>query len=248
MNSKAIRKQLLAAVAMVLVAAVALGSSTYAWFANNNSVTARSSTISAQTNAASLVIKYNATAVTSDLTTDVASIDSTPLYPAQWSNTVSSATYQFETGYGVNVTSTGYTLKDGTLKAVGNPEQAVTAKYTVKNIFNITTKGANMKDLKVTGATIATGDTGNTQLDNALRVLVVCGDNWVLCNKAGVISSSNTTEGYLATTVTAGTDTEVDLYVFYDGNDSAIYTNNLTNLAAASARITVTFGATDPMA
>ena len=47
MNSKAIRKQLLAAVAMVLVAAVALGSSTYAWFANNSSVNARSSTISA---------------------------------------------------------------------------------------------------------------------------------------------------------------------------------------------------------
>ena len=41
MNSKAIKKQLLAAVAMVLVAAVALGSSTYAWFVASNSVTAK---------------------------------------------------------------------------------------------------------------------------------------------------------------------------------------------------------------
>lgn len=40
MNSKAIKRQLLAAVAMVLVAAVALGSSTYAWFVNNSKVTA----------------------------------------------------------------------------------------------------------------------------------------------------------------------------------------------------------------
>ena len=40
MNSKAIRKQLLAAVAMVLVAAVALGSSTYAWFVASGTVTA----------------------------------------------------------------------------------------------------------------------------------------------------------------------------------------------------------------
>ncbi|MCI6227222.1 MAG: hypothetical protein MR636_00530 [Clostridiales bacterium] len=47
MNSKAIRKQLLAAVAMVLVAAVALGSSTYAWFASNNKVTASTANISA---------------------------------------------------------------------------------------------------------------------------------------------------------------------------------------------------------
>ena len=48
MNSKAIRKQLLAAVAMVLVAAVALGSSTYAWFAAQNDVTATGMSVKAQ--------------------------------------------------------------------------------------------------------------------------------------------------------------------------------------------------------
>ena len=48
MNSKAIRKQLLAAVAMVLVAAVALGSSTYAWFAAQNEVTATGMQLQAQ--------------------------------------------------------------------------------------------------------------------------------------------------------------------------------------------------------
>lgn len=37
---KALRRQLVAAIAMVLVAAIALGSSTYAWFAINNKVTA----------------------------------------------------------------------------------------------------------------------------------------------------------------------------------------------------------------
>jgi len=39
-STKAIRTQLIAAIAMVLVAAIALGSSTYAWFANNGDVTA----------------------------------------------------------------------------------------------------------------------------------------------------------------------------------------------------------------
>lgn len=56
MNSKAIRKQLLAAVAMVLVAAVALGSSTYAWFVNNAQVTATNVNVTATT-AYSLQIK-----------------------------------------------------------------------------------------------------------------------------------------------------------------------------------------------
>lgn len=41
MSVKTLRKQLFAAIAMVLVAAIALGSSTYAWFASNNSVEAK---------------------------------------------------------------------------------------------------------------------------------------------------------------------------------------------------------------
>ena len=44
---KALKKQLGAAVAMVCVAAVALGSSTYAWFVTNNKVDATTTTISA---------------------------------------------------------------------------------------------------------------------------------------------------------------------------------------------------------
>ena len=47
-NVKALKKQLAAAIAMVCVAAVALGSSTYAWFVSNNQVKATTSTISAQ--------------------------------------------------------------------------------------------------------------------------------------------------------------------------------------------------------
>lgn len=61
MNSKAIRKQLLAAVAMVLVAAVALGSSTYAWFASNNKVTADGMNITAVTEGANLEISFSTT-------------------------------------------------------------------------------------------------------------------------------------------------------------------------------------------
>ena len=48
MNSKAIKKQLLAAVAMVLVAAVALGSSTYAWFVASGTVTAQGMKVQAR--------------------------------------------------------------------------------------------------------------------------------------------------------------------------------------------------------
>ena len=45
---KALKKQLAAAIAMVCVAAIALGSSTYAWFVNNTKVTADSVTVTAK--------------------------------------------------------------------------------------------------------------------------------------------------------------------------------------------------------
>lgn len=61
MNSKAIKRQLLAAIAMVLVAAMALGSSTYAWFASNNKVTADGMNITAVTEGANLEISFSKT-------------------------------------------------------------------------------------------------------------------------------------------------------------------------------------------
>lgn len=59
MNSKAIKRQLLAAIAMVLVAAIALGSSTYAWFASNNKVEADGMKITATTEGANLEISLS---------------------------------------------------------------------------------------------------------------------------------------------------------------------------------------------
>ena len=236
---KSLQKQLIAAVAMVLVAMIALGSSTYAWFVSNNTVDATTSTISAQSNTAFMVIKYGATAVDTELTADSATISDTPLYPAQW-NTTSA---KFETAYAAAAGAAA--MKGDTLTVVGDAAAAVSGKYAVLNAFNISAKGANLSGLKVSGAAIAGGNEGNTKLDNALRVLVVSPTGWVLCDKNGVVKdSAGGTDGTLGDTVTVGTDLAVNLYVFYDGNDEQIYTNNLTNLKTASAKITVSFEAT----
>lgn len=57
MNSKAIKRQLLAAIAMVLVAAIALGSSTYAWFVASGTVKAEGMKVQAQAEG-NLVIRH----------------------------------------------------------------------------------------------------------------------------------------------------------------------------------------------
>lgn len=86
-NVKALKKQLAAAIAMVCVAAVALGSSTYAWFVSNNKVTATTTNISAQSNSAYLVIDNAAkgktdTSSTSSTTASETFTPDTKLYPA----------------------------------------------------------------------------------------------------------------------------------------------------------------------
>ena len=256
MDTKALKKQMGAAIAMVLVAAVALGSATFAWFVTNNTVTAKTSAISAQSNAAFMNIKYNDSAVDSDLQADWSTLGDTPLYPAQWGNNFSAdgnaatgaGVYQFETAFAKTVDAA--TMDATSLKLVGNPTVASTAnakgnKYAVANLFNISSKGSNLTNLKVTGASIETADKGNANLDDALRVLVVCGNNWAVCDKSGVIQSSGAVDGLLADTVEAGKDTAVNTYVYYDGNANNVYTNNLANLKDASAKITLTFKA-DP--
>lgn len=273
-NVKALKKQLMAAIAMVCVAAVALGSSTYAWFVTNNNVKATTSEISAQSNAAFMKIKYNASAKDSDLTADVATLNSKALYPAQWAKnfdenkaTTGDKIYQFETAYGTDPTANGYQMNQSTLKAIGDPDDAVDAEYAVANKFYISSKGTDLTNLKIDSVAILSDrndtidDHGNENLNSALRVLVVCGNNWVLCNQSGVISDSEgrttgdtdlglfgkkaASESDTATTQTVvhDEDTEVMMYVYYDGNDSKIYSNNLPNLSAASSKITVSFTA-----
>lgn len=123
-------------------------------------------------------------------------------------------------------------------------------KYAVKNTFKVGSKGTKLTNLVVDpsngGISLVSGDNSNTQFDNALRILVKCGDNWVLCDKDHVIRSSSTDSNLLKNEIQPGdrNEVEVDIYVFYDGDDTAIYTNNLGKLQDASKKIKVTLTAT----
>lgn len=56
METKALKKQLGAAIAMVIVAAIALGAATFAWFVNNNAVTAEGVDVSTTSSVPNLYI------------------------------------------------------------------------------------------------------------------------------------------------------------------------------------------------
>ena len=242
---------------MVTVAAVALGSSTYAWFVSNNQVKATTSTISAQSNAAFMYIR-DEKEDSKNLTVDTSSVASTALYPAHWvteakDNYANAEVGKFYTAYGTTADNGAMVTK--TLKMVeasdesttkGSLADAVTAQYAVKNTFYVGSKGTELQNLVVTAASLTNEDGANStsknnDLDNALRVLVTCGDNWVLCNGTSILASS--TNNKLADKVSS-TETEVNIYVFYDGDDTQVNTNNLPDLKEASKNITVQFDAT----
>ena len=258
MDTKALKKQMVAAIAMVLVAAVALGSATFAWFVTNNKVEATTSTISAQSNAAFMYIREKTTD-NQDSTTWTSTVDSAvgdkALYPAHWALASESGTDKNYATAESFYTAFGTDANDGAMKGksitVGTPDQAVDGQYAVKNTFRVGSKGSTLKDLVVESASL--GADGNAQFDKSLRVLVKSGANWVLCgykdadNPFAILGASNDANK-IADKVSGSEEAQevvVDMYIFYDGDETgAIKTNNLSNLKDAAKAITVNFTAT----
>lgn len=211
---KALKKQLVAAIAMVLVAAIALGSSTYAWFVSNNQVTATTASISAQSNAPFLVIS-NA-AITSS-TTDTAvttEVGNTTLFPVQMVQASDdAATFKWESAYAA--ASDAATEKASTRFVVQNADLN---KYYVKQTFHVGTNGTTkgqFKNLRVSGVSVTQTTVGDPatdgELKNALRVMVVCGAEVAIYDQSGALvttydkSTTTTPSNTAITGLTAAT-------------------------------------------
>ena len=254
---KALKKQLVAAIAMVLVAAVALGSSTYAWFVSNNKVTATTATISAQSNAPFLKIAKTGEPLTDTAATQEAgSDDKINLYPSQWNHVVTAGTYQFESAYASK--SSEATMLGGSRFAVGGVDAPKRPDYALKQSFDIGTtdeKAGSFKDLKVASVTVNAGE-NSADLKDAICVLVKCGDNWGVYketadgtaltaygDKTTITNNlTGTNNTAIAATIAANKKVTVDVYVFYDGSAEKVYTDNLASLK--NCGVTVAFTAT----
>ena len=249
---------------MVCVAAVALGSSTYAWFVSNNTVTAKTASISAQSNAPFLKIAKTGEALTETSATQVAGTnDKTELYPSQWNHAITDGTYQFESAYASKAGEA--TMLAGSRFAVGGVDAEKRPEYALKQSFDIGTtdaKAGSFQNLKVANVAIDAG-ANSTGLVDAMCVLVKCGDNWGVYKKSAdaqvtdalelteygdkttIVNNLTGTAGVtdaLVNTIAAGDKTTVDVYVFYDGSADTVYTDNLANLK--NCGVTVTFTAT----
>lgn len=254
MDTKALKKQMGAAIAMVLVAAVALGSATFAWFVSNNTVKATTSNIAAQSNSAYLVIDKVATSKTS--TSAVTSgVEKKELYPAkteksQDGKAVWKSAYASSADASTMKPGSEFTIGDGTA------DKAVDARYAVENTFYVGTGGydGEFTKLHITDVKVTTpATTEDKNLGNALRVLVVYGEKWEVWSGEGIKLSSSadspTAGGDLLATdevIKSDHDAAVKVYLYYDGDDANVYSNNLEKIktTAGDNGVTITFEAT----
>ncbi len=265
METKALKRQMGAAIAMVLVAAIALAASTYAWFVSNNQVKATTASVSAQSN--SPFLKIDKTAISEESGTSIKFDTATPatgLYPSQVVNgaedkkVADTAKPLFQSAYASSADNAA--ILDGSRYDVGDLKAAVDGSFAIKESFKIGTTDKNagsFKDLKVASVELSgEGSAAETGLRNAISVLVVCGDNWGVYkvsengtlvdkysdNKTSVSGNFEKSAGVLIGSIATNQSVDVDVYVFYDGSAANVKTTNLANLKDCG--MTITFSAT----
>lgn len=256
MDTKALKKQMGAAIAMVLVAAVALGSATFAWFVSNNKVEATTASVTAQSNAPFLKIgKATDATLTETTATQVAGMDDkVELYPSQWNHVIADGTYQFESAYASDAGKPD--VLSGSRFAVGGVDVEHRRDYALKQSFKIGTtdkKAGSFQNLKVASVTVNAG-ADSEGLKSAICVLVKCGEQWGVYKETDngteltaygdgtTIVNNLLGSDALAAKIDAGKSEDVDIYVFYDGSASSVYSDNLASLK--SCGVTVAFTAT----
>ena len=183
MTVKQLKKQLAAAIAMVVVSVVALSSSTYAWFSANSKVTATGMLVQAATEGGIEIAYTNASATSGSYATSATAGAATASTLAPTSTLDTTAWYHASAQLATNsaarpesyetLSLTENAISGQSFGKLGGVTVAdVTTNYYMVQTFNIrsTSASALAKGLSVDSVTVA-GDSSN--MSKALRVAVV---------------------------------------------------------------------------
>lgn len=256
-------KKLIPAICMTLIAAALFATSTFAWFSMNNQVTATGMQVAAKSDNTYLLISSTnstATAIQGENTTTVAltvndnDAKLKPCAPALTDGEVAylSTTSGHKTVAGANITTAGVKVtSEATASAVTNWYTAFAAATSASTIDEDTVKQLTSFTgyviEKTVYLTVADGANNATNLTvtptfaqkasgtdiTAAKVVVTTSDGGF----AVLSSANNSTKVDIKGGNTALTDSTVltvKIYIYYDGNDTNVYTNNAANLAGAT--------------
>lgn len=255
MTVKALRKQLMAAIAMVVVAAVALSSSTYAWFVTNSTVTADGMTVQATAENGIEIKEKTAGSAWASAATGLHSTGNS-LAPTSTSDVVNwyhaSALAKDKSDVDMGTIET-LTLTEYT--GVAKVAEGHTVGYYIHDQFQIRATNTAASNLKVSALTV-TGT--QDSLAPGLRVAIKVGGVLSICAPIAEATLSYSVgdgrtsvtavdiDGLKAVTLadsvtTAGID--VDVFVFFEGEDGKICTDNIPD-TLQKLSITLDFTAT----
>lgn len=243
-------KKLVPAVALLLVSAVLLGTSTYAWFSMNKEVTASTMTINAtaenpflqitDTSGDEAVYATSATLTASakdlNLVTPLNVASNVAYYASSEPNSTTTTPEKFTTSadvlWGTAVsTETDEVQADNVPTQVGSKDLSsyvLSQKLWVK----VATNSADGENLKLSSVEIT--DSGNSILE-AARVLVVTETGKYMIYDAG--TKQITGDSALAEKVTTDA-VQLTVYFYFDGTDDVAYTDAATTFANVVAKLT----------
>ena len=197
MTVKALKRQLMAAIAMIMVSLIALSSSTYAWFTMNKTVTASGLTVKARTEGGIQIKRKEGSEIAKDIYEYTAPLTATMnLFPTNkgpkftgtqaegniWvhatAEKASSSKADANTYAILNITDQEPDASNLGYGMVGTPTDG--NFYYVYDIYEIQKDqySKSFTDLFVSQCTVKRKDGGDiSPISKALRVAVVCGDN-----------------------------------------------------------------------
>lgn len=255
-------KKLIPAICMTLIAAVMLASSTFAWFSMNTQVTATGMQVAAKSDNTYLLISRDKTTaaeiqaqnkITVDLAVDSSEAKVYPCAPAISSTEVAYLATSGKTVSGAPITTAGvevtnmatasaftnwYTataktsgasdMQDGTARQL----TAFTGYVIRRTVYLTVAVGANdANNLTVTPAITGTGEDLT-----AAHVIVATSDG-------GFVNLTNTNNGTKVdikgsnTALTESTVLTVEIYIYIDGNNTNIFTNNIVDLTGVTIEL-----------
>lgn len=255
-------KKLIPALCMLLISAVLMGTSTYAWFSMNTKVTATGMEVHAKSDSQFLQIVAGSDAFSNDAAqtsadaknktkevrpvTAVKNVDTTTpgsttitAFTSENAKDVKASDIKWAEAFSNDPTSStkvgDYT--DVSTAAVASTESNV---YTLINTFKVrlnpSTGATTAQNLKVQSLTVTATADGKTELLPAVRVLITCGDKWVMWKNGQQVVGCNESSQVIAGSVTTA-ETTVNVYIFFDGEDTATTTNNATTVGSEGYKV-----------
>ena len=254
-------KKLFPALCLLLVSATLLGTSTYAWFSMNKEVTASNMSITAKSDSVYLLISNNEdsttaaaiqaennnngnTKVTATLVGDAVNV-----YPSALATKATKDGVKKNTIDDYSLAASWYKSNAATANAatsVSDKEVALTTlngyviHYTYK--FTLAKGSEKAENLKVNKITVTPNTSDNADSTIAPVSILVVNKNDQTKVAELKLEGQNIQDGKYTITDTTSlvdelTDTnvaELDVYVYYDGNNEKVYTNNKANLDGCS--------------